>query len=130
MTDTERPSMLEEAQRHARSIEKEIEQLKRLTELNNRGLCSDEVLDEIREDFEGRNYGAGITITIDVQMYGGGPAGGIEFECQKGSWGLEMLRADVWHNDWFQERGRTRLDDDVAEYLFQLWGLESMMGES
>ncbi len=125
MTD-DRPSMLEEAIRHRDSIVERVMQLQRLEALSLKGRCSDDVLDEIREEIEGWNYGAGVTITIAVQMYGGGPAGGIEFECQTGDYGLEMLRAEVWHQDWFQERGRTRLDDDVAEYLFELWSLSSL----
>lgn len=89
----------------------------------------DTLRDQAEERIDGWNYGEGVSIVVDVQMYGGGPAGGIEFECEREEYGLSMLRARVWHQDWFKERGYWPLSDDVAEALFQRWGLEYAAGE-
>lgn len=91
--------------------------------------ATDDLQEEAQERIQERNYGAGVKIVVDVTLYGGGPAGGIEFECEKGRYGLVMLSAQVWHQDWFQPKGYAVLDDDTAEPLFQLWGLEYMMGD-
>lgn len=88
-------------------------------------------LDELREAAEERldsqNYGADISFTVDVTLYGGGPAGGIEFECGRTQYGLEMYSARQWHQDWFQSKGWVPVDDEVASYLWERWGLENLM---
>lgn len=83
--------------------------------------------EEAEEAIQQWNYGAGISMTVDVTLYGGGPAGGVEFDVEKGRYGLEMLGARVWHQDWFEPKGYAPLDDDTASRLFNLWGLEYMM---
>lgn len=79
------------------------------------------------EQINNHNYGAGVSFTVDVTLYGGGPAGGIEFECGRTRYGLEMYSARQWHQDWFEPKGWAALDDDVASYLWEAWGLEYLM---
>lgn len=86
-----------------------------------------DLVDEAREHIDAWSCGAGISMTVDVILYGGGPAGGIEFDVEKGRFGLEMLSARVWHQDWFEPKGYAPLDDDTASRLFDAWGLEYMM---
>lgn len=87
----------------------------------------DSLRDDCREQIDSWNYGAGVDFTVNVTMYGGGPAGGIEFECGRTRHGLEMYSGRVWHQDWFQPKGWASLDDDTASRLWDTWGLEYLM---
>jgi hypothetical protein len=121
MTTTDNPSMEQCAREHADRLSEEV---RRLIAFEDADKGEWKAVQELREDLEQRNYGAGISYVIDVTLYGGGPAGGIQFECSKGSYGLEMDSARAWHQDWFQPKGWTDLDSDVATRLWDLWGLE------
>lgn len=66
----------------------------------------------------------GHDILIRVHCYGGGPAGGVEFDCVREPHGLDFSSARTWHQDWFQPKGYAQLDTGTAEFLFQHWGLE------
>ena len=83
--------------------------------------------EELREALEQRNYGAGVSFVVDVTMYGGGPAGGIEFTCDRGTYGLEPMSARVWHQDWFQPKGYADLDTETMDTLWEVWGLEYLL---
>lgn len=126
MTTTEREelTMEERARRNRDDLEAMVQRLEKLRSLNHRNLCSDEALEEYEGELRDRPYGIGTTIIVEVELYGGGPAGGVHFHCDRGEHGLELIRAEVWHQDWFQPKGFSRLDDDVAEALFDLWGCE------
>ncbi len=59
---------------------------------------------------------------LRVLCYGGGPAGGVEFDVTRE--GDDFTAARVWHQDWFEPKGYAPLDDDVAQVLWDYWGLE------
>lgn len=69
------------------------------------------------------------TITVTATIYTGGPAGGIDFECDMGRYGLEYVSARAWHQDWFTAKEYVDLDDTLGERLFTAWGIEYAMGE-
>lgn len=121
MTDTEQPTMEQEARESAARLEQLVERATRLRNLGRADDAAEELEDEIRE----RPYGISLSTTIEVELYGGGPAGGIHFEVYRDSpddpW--EYGSARVWHQDWFQPKGWANLDDDVATYLWEAWGL-------
>lgn len=123
-TDRETKSMEQCAREHAESL---AEDVRRLIAFEDAGKGDWKAVEEFREGLEQRNYGAGVKFTIEVTMYGGGPAGGIEFDCSEGRWGLECGSARVWHQDWFQPKGWADLDDDVAQRLWNMWGLEYLL---
>ncbi len=131
MTDTREMTMEQGAQRSLDSLLEDLARLERITELRDTaerqgsGLRSmlDEQAEQAREEMEQRTYGIETRVTLDVHLYGGGPAGGIEFEVDRGRWGWEVTRARFWHQDWFQPRGYVNIDNDVADRLFELWGL-------
>lgn len=138
MTMTDDRNTLTMEQQAAKSldwIEKKLRRLERLRELESTahdqgsgleamlGHAVEEAETEVRE----MPYGVGTTITVEITLYGGGPAGGIEFECNRSPYGgLEWQTARLWHNDWFQPKGWVTLDNDTAQTLWDLWGLESL----
>lgn len=81
-------------------------------------------------DREGDNdlpeaYGADIVIRIHT--YGGGPAGGVEFDVDSDR--RSFMTARTWHQDWFQPKGYAPLDNDTAEFLWDYWYLEGYLQE-
>ena len=112
------PTMEQEAERFASSLAERTEKFR----------TGD--ADPYEDDDEGdipETYGH--DIVIRVHCYGGGPAGGVEFDCQRGRYGLDWVSARTWHQDWFQPKGYAPLDNDTADFLFQHWGIGSALGE-
>ncbi len=73
----------------------------------------------------------GFDLKILIHCYGGGPAGGVEFDVQRGDYGqLEFRAARTWHQDWYQPKGYAALDDETGEFLFNLWAIESVLDRS
>ena len=133
MTD-DRPTMEQEARKHLGYITEELAKIERLRELhdtaeqNGSGLeeMLEKALEEAEDEMRERPYGVSTSITVEVELYGGGPAGGIHFECTKNGGYLEWHAARMWHQDWFQPKGWVTLDDDTADTLWNYWGLESL----
>lgn len=130
--DRETKSMEQCAREFRDELEGELDRIERVRELAVRAdhrFGLDEELERLEEEFRERPYGVGTEIIVNVELYGGGPAGGVEFTCQRARYGLEFVSARVWHNDWFQSRGWANLSDDVAERMWGAWGLESLTME-
>lgn len=128
MTDRETKSMEQCAREHRDYMEAQIERIERVREMAERAgnrFGLDEELERLEQELQDAPYGIGVTITINVELYGGGPAGGVEFECERERYGLSWTRAHLWHQDWFQPKGYVKLDDDMADRLWAAWGLES-----
>lgn len=129
VTDRSKPQteddMIAEAKNHAESLEADLE---RLFQIERRNRDADEQWDHIvercEENLRERCYGIDAKIVVTATLYGGGPAGGIDFHCTRERYGLELDYARVWHQDWFLPKGYADLDNDVAERLFQIWGIE------
>lgn len=127
--DRETKSMEQCASEFRDELESELERIERVRELADRAdhrFGLDEELERLEEEFRDRPYGVSTEIIVNVELYGGGPAGGVEFTCQRGRHSLEFTSARVWHNDWFQSRGWATLSDDVAQRMWDAWGLENL----
>jgi hypothetical protein len=122
MTMTDQPTMEQEAADAERRISEQITLIERLRALGR----ADDAADELEDDLRSRPACISLSTTIEVELYGGGPAGGIHFDVYRDSpdepW--ECSAARMWHQDWFQPKGFVTLDPDVASYLWELWGLE------
>lgn len=119
-TDDER-TMTDHAHALADELSATVERLSRLEALGDRAeRAAEQAADELAE----RTYGMTVLTTVHVELYGGGPAGGVEFTfLGKPSWdSLQSARA--WHQDWFQPKGYWDLGDEVAGRLFDRWGVE------
>jgi hypothetical protein len=118
---TESESSWKVAQRLGDDLEHRLMQIAKLRDLGARGENAAERLDDsLRESV----LSADVEITIDVTLYTGGPAGGVEFKAERTKHGFEMISARTWHQEWFETRSYAVLDPARAEDLFQLWGLE------
>ena len=125
---TETMNMQQGAQRLADNLEATVRQIERLNALGNRG---EDAGKQAYEELIERPAGISMSIVVDVELYGGGPAGGIRFECERGDYGvLDMLSCRAWHQDWFQPKGWSTVDDDTANFLFDAWCIESMGGNT
>lgn len=123
MTMTERPSALAEAQRLVADLAETIDHIGRLRELGERGeSAGDELADGLTE----RPLCADIEVRINVTLYTGGPAGGVEFEVGRPARGegWEYVSARAWHQEWFELKEYVPLDDAIGEELFERWGVE------
>lgn len=67
----------------------------------------------------------GSDIVVRVHCYGGGPAGGVEFDID--SERRDFTAARTWHQDWFQSKGYAPLDTDTAQMLWDYWYVEGML---
>lgn len=123
---TEEMTMEERARKLRDRLESTIERVSRLRSLGDRGEEAGDTLAEQELDY----LSADIEITIDVTLYTGGPAGGVEFKCYRDGSYLELDTARVWHQDWFKAKGYAPLDNDTAQCLWYTWGLGSMELES
>lgn len=131
MSTDERITMtMEEGARKLRdSLEEDLARLARIEELRDRApgrFGLDEAWEEAEMELYEKPYGISVTMQVEVMLYGGGPAGGVIFDCEQNKRGLEMLSARAWHQDWFQPKGYWPLDDDTAERFFELWGIADM----
>lgn len=122
MTDTRERTQQEQARELARDLERHIEVMDRLQGLNGR---ADDAYDEMHDEIAERPLCADLRITIDVTLGTGGPASGVEFDCERETYGLDWTSARVWHQDWFTSRGYAELDTDTAQRLWDIWGLET-----
>lgn len=129
-TDERNTMTMEEGARRLRDdLERELARLDRLRDLAERApgrFGLEEAYEEADMELMDRPYGISVTMQVEVMLYGGGPAGGVIFDCEQNKRGLEMLSARAWHQDWFQPKGYWPLDDDTAERYFELWGIADM----
>jgi hypothetical protein len=117
--NTQDKTMEQLARELARSLEADVEEHQRLQDADD-----SDAADEKYEELADRALSIDTRIRIDVLLYTGGPAGGIEFDCERNGSYLEWTSARVWHQDWFQEKGYWSLDRDTADWLWNMWGLE------
>lgn len=84
----------------------------------------------LEEEWQQRPLSADVRFLVDVTLTTGGPAAGVVFECERNHHGeLYYHNARAWHQDWFTGKAYSSLDDDTAECLWQLWGLEFVAGQ-
>lgn len=123
MTMTERPSALAEAQRLVADLAETVDHISRLRDLGERGESAG---DELADDLMSRPLCADVITRINVTLYTGGPAGGVEFEvdCMERGGGWEYVSARAWHQEWFELKEYVPLDDAIGEELFERWGVE------
>lgn len=63
-------------------------------------------------------------ITITVLTGTGGPANGIDFECDIEDGRCVLIRARTWWQDWFVEKAYAPLEDRTAQNMFEALSLE------
>lgn len=115
----------------AESLKAEMDTLMNLRNLSsNRHGAMDDAVESLEEEWRERPLCADVRFVVDVTLYTGGPAQGVEFLCERNHHGkLYYHNAAVWYQDWFTSRAYSTLDDDTAECLWQLWGLEFVAGQ-
>jgi hypothetical protein len=90
----------------------------------------DDAVEALEEEWRERPLSADVRFLVDVTLSTGGPAAGVVFECERNHHGvLEYHNARAYHVNWFTSRAYSTLDDDTAECLWQLWGLEYVAGQ-
>lgn len=107
-------------------LEADLARIERARELRDRSggrFGLDEHVDELEDELRDV-LSIGTSITVEVLLCTGGPASGVDFECSIGRHGLELIRAKAWYA-WWSTPQFVPLDDDLAEKLFDVWGLES-----
>lgn len=77
-----------------------------------------ELFEYLLYNTDNETYGVNKSTTIRFHMYGGGPAGGIDFTYDDEG---ELEKAEAWHTEWFSEPVKYRLNDDEAERLAQVY---------
>ena len=126
MNDTEK-TMEHCARDFKRTLEERLERIERVREMTERAdgrFGLQEELERLQDEWADPPYGVSSKIIMNVELYGGGPAGGVEFTCEKGRHGLEWVAARLWHQDWYQSKGYVELDVDLAQQMWDAWGLE------
>lgn len=116
-------TMQQHAERERNELAASFKRAARLDALGRADDAAEALRDEMRE----RVLSVEMRVTLDVVLYTGGPAGGVEFDVRQDGDTWELIRARVWHQDWHTSRGYAELDDDTASALFDAWGLEYRM---
>jgi hypothetical protein len=85
---------------------------------------ADDAAQALRDELSERVLSIDLRVKLDVTLYTGGPAGGVEFDVRQDGDTWELITARVWHQDWGTARGYAEMTDDEAQALFDAWNLE------
>lgn len=66
-----------------------------------------------------------VDVTVSILCYGGGPAGGVEFDLNQA--GDDWVRARTWNQEWFEPRKYSDLDEDTAQFLWDWWDVKGKL---
>ena len=77
-----------------------------------------ELFEYLLYNTDNETYGMNKTTVVRFHMYGGGPAGGIDFTFGDDG---DLEKAEAWHTEWFSEAVKYRIPDDDAEKLAQIY---------
>ena len=80
-----------------------------------------ELFDYLLYNTDNDTYGVNKTTTVRFHMYGGGPAGGIDFTYDEEG---ELEKAEAWHTEWFSAPVKYTLPDDEAERLAEVYNAQ------
>lgn len=118
MTTTELPTSDQSAAHYAAYLAERVAEVQAAT--------SDEQRENLLEEMNYLAAGVDVITTVVVHCFGGGPAGGVEFDCTIHPEGdVTMHRARAWFQNWWQPKGTVTLDESIAESLWEMWGIES-----
>lgn len=84
---------------------------------DNKEEAMQELFNHLLYNTDNETYGMNKTTTLRFHMYGGGPAGGIEFTYDDEG---DLEKAEAWHTEWFSEPVKYKLSDDEAERMAEV----------